>query len=513
MSIRIIPVFVFCFNLLSAQPPLTLHFSTFVGGTGYDQVRDVTTDCHGNIYITGGTSSANFQVTGQQTLNTKGQRIMDIFIMKYAASGELLWSRLLGGDEYDRAYAIEVDDTGNVYIAGRAGKNLPVSQGVFQPVFMDDLNPNPLYGKQDGFIAKLSTNGTLIWCSYFGGSDRGFIRDIALDKSGNIFIVQTETSGKNPHIAPNAFQKANNGAYDAVIAKISNDGQQVIWATYLGGTKDDFFGPSIKVNSLGQAVVIGTVLSPDLPTTAPCLDSTLSGESDIFIAILNNSGDQLIFGSYLGGSSMEGTETHNLVLDRCDHIIIAATTASKDYPVTGNAFQRKYGGTGGAGLGERTNYPFDAFVTKLDKDGTKILASTFFGSKNGEAAEGVGVDYDGNIYITGATFSNDLFTGTASQTGNNGKGDAFMVKLDASLRAVSYFNYIGGTGVDFGRALCVNFRGDVYLAGETSSAGFPTSKSVYGNGGLDGFLVGFNSTTPISISDPCNLRHLYDPCK
>ena len=507
----------FLSGIAEAQSPFKFGFSTLVGGKGYEQVRDVVTDSEGNIYVTGGTSSEDFVVTIGEPLKKGGERTMDIFLRKYAPDGKLVWSTLLGGDEYDRAYAIEVDVTGNVYIAGRAGKNLPVSEFAFQTAFGGDEDPNPLYGKQDGFVAKYSTDGALIWCSYFGGNDRGFIRDIALDAQGNIFIVETETSDNNPHISKNAFQRQNNGGYDAVISKISNDGKTVIWATWLGGTKDDFFGPSIRVTASGQVVVIGTVLSMDIQTTPGCLDSTLSGESDIFIAKISMEGTKLLFATYFGGSGIEGTETHNLALDKCGNIIIAATTSSEDFMVSENAFQSTYGGSGKVGSGKNTNYPFDAFITILSNNGDTIIASTYFGGKNGEAAEGVGLDEKGNIYVTGATFSNDLskvFDHSHQQT-NMGGGDAYFVCLNPLLTHVIFFSFLGASGADYGRALHVDHNGVTLIAGETSSQRFPSSEAALGFGGLDGFLASFKP-----LNEHFKLRqhdHLYkeleNPCK
>ncbi|MBZ0099904.1 MAG: SBBP repeat-containing protein, partial [Taibaiella sp.] len=369
----IVAIVIFGPERLSAQA-----FSAFIGGTGYEQVRDIATDCEGNIYITGGTSSTDFLVTIGPKLNTGGKKIMDIFLMKFSRDGKLLWSTLLGGPNYDRAYALEVDENCDVYIAGRAGEGLLTTSCAFQRQFGGDSDFNPLYGEQDGFIAKFSRNGDLAWCSYFGGADKGFIRDIALDKAGNIFIVETETRGVNPHITANALQPGNKGGYDAVVAKITNDGKAVLWATYLGGSKDDMFGPSVRIDSKGRPVVAGTVMSADLPVTSGCYDARLDGESDIYIARLSSDGKELLLGTYLGGSGSEGSETHNLALDKDDNIVIASTTSSGNLPFTGG-FQQHYGGDGKAGTGMRTNYPHDGFVVKLSAEGDAVLAGTYIG--------------------------------------------------------------------------------------------------------------------------------------
>ncbi len=100
-----------------------LDFSTYLGGQAGDQLRDVAVDGAGNIYVAGGTSSTGFH----RTVGSPHQGAMDAMVMKFNPSGQLAWSRLLGGPSYDRAYAIEVDDDGNVYVAGRAGPGFPTT--------------------------------------------------------------------------------------------------------------------------------------------------------------------------------------------------------------------------------------------------------------------------------------------------------------------------------------------------------------------------------------------------
>lgn len=114
---------------------------------------------------------------------------MDVFVTKLSPDGDLIWSTYLGGPNYDRAYAVEVDSKGDVYVAGRAGEGFPVTFGVVQEKFGGDNDANTLYGKQDGFISKISADGSkLIWSTYFGGFGRGFIRDIDIDVNGRVYV-------------------------------------------------------------------------------------------------------------------------------------------------------------------------------------------------------------------------------------------------------------------------------------------------------------------------------------
>ena len=233
-------------------------FSTLLGGSGQENLRDVTTDDAGNVYVTGGTSSADYPTTPgayDRTFATGGSSLgsggpMDVFVAKYAPDGTLLWSTLLGGPNYDRAYAIEVDADGYVYVGGRAGDQFPTTDGVLQEEFAGDRSPNGLYGKQDAFVAKLSPNGdSLIWATYFGADDIGFARDFDIDSEGAVYIAFTGATRPNQHITNGAYQTNNNGGKDLIVAKLSPDVTHVEWATYYGGGGDDGGGPAVRVHT------------------------------------------------------------------------------------------------------------------------------------------------------------------------------------------------------------------------------------------------------------------------
>src|SRR5688572_23113435 len=118
-------------------------FASYLGGGQYEVVRDIATDAAGNAYLTGGTESSNFPTTpgalqrvanpGSPENNTLDR--LDAFIVKMDPNGNIVWSTLLGGPNYDRAYGIVVDAQGFVYVAGRAGRGFPVTPGAFQTTF------------------------------------------------------------------------------------------------------------------------------------------------------------------------------------------------------------------------------------------------------------------------------------------------------------------------------------------------------------------------------------------
>jgi hypothetical protein len=142
-----------------------LAFSTYFGGSQWEHARDVCADARGNVYVCGGTASHDFPTTPgayDRTFNsgdTSGQEC-DAFICKFGPDGRLIWSTYLGSPGYDRAYGIEVDAQGYVYVAGRAGRGFPVTPGAFQPAFQG-YNGGGYGGFQNGFVAKLAPARTI----------------------------------------------------------------------------------------------------------------------------------------------------------------------------------------------------------------------------------------------------------------------------------------------------------------------------------------------------------------
>lgn len=488
----------------AAQPPPREHdlaFCTYLGGSGGENFRDVATDSEGNIYVTGGTSSPDFPTTkgaydtdfgtGGADLGTFGT--MDVFVAKLSSAGELVWSTYLGGPNYDRAYAIEVGRDGSVYVAGRAGPGFPTTEGTIQPEFGGDTvsGPRAAYGKQDGFIAKLAPDGTrLIWATYFGGDDAGFIRDLDIDSVGNVYVVSPgNMEPRHPHVTAGAYDTTHNGAADAVVAKISADGRRVIWGTYLGGSQDDGGGPSVRVDGrTGEVVVVGNTSSPDLPTPNGH-DRTYNGASptngDAFLAKLKADGSDLVFATYLGGSCEEGNGTHNLAVGPRGEIIAAHWTRSTDIPILPGGFASAH--AGGA---------TDAIIWKFSPTG-ELLANTYLGGNGDENIQGTVLDSQGNVYLSvDACTSTDFpVTSTAFQARNGGGPDAAFVLLSPDLAQVFYATYLGGRGHDGSREAALAPDGTYVCAGDTASPDLPV-RNAYDKtlgGRSDGFVASFSA--------------------
>jgi hypothetical protein len=207
---------------------------------------------------------------------------------------------------------------------------------------------------------------------------------------------------------------------------------------------------------------------------------------DLYLAKLSANGSSLLFGTYLGGSRAETSETHGLALDHQGNIFVAASTNSTNFPTTAGAFQRVLGGVGNVTTS-------DAFITKFSSSGT-LLASTLLGGLSFESAEGVAADAQGNIYITGVTGGAGSFPG-GTGIGSLGASDYILVKMSPDLSQLLFSATLGGSQIDYGRSAAVSPGGILYAFGVSRSANFPVTNATqpaYHNGGVDGSMVGIS---------------------
>jgi hypothetical protein len=457
-----------------------IDYSTLLSGSGADQGTAIAADSEGFVYITGMTDSLNFPTTAGAFSRTSSIG-KDVFVSKLNPSGTALaYSTYLGGALDDEGYGIAVDANGQAYVTGTtASPNFPTTTGALMT-----FNS----GGTDAFVAKLNSTGSgLVYSTYLGGSgfDEGF--GIAVNSSGNAYVTGVTGSSNFPATVGVA-QTTLAGPMDAFVTKLSATGATAIYSTYLGGRSVDV-GFGIALDSKGaNAFITGITDSDNFPTTAQAFSKTLAGASDAFVAKLNDTGSAAIYSTFLGGS---GTDVGlGVAVDPDGAAYVSGATDSANFNVTAGVLQSTNGGGG-----------TDAFVTKLNVDGSSLAYSTYLGGSGSDAAFGIALDPARNAYVTGTTSSANFPT-VAPATTLGGGNDAFLTKVNPTGSALVLSRYLGGLNDEDGLGIAVDLASNVYVTGVTSSANFVTTTGAVQTGGLGGSEAFVTKITDVTTANP-----------
>ncbi len=410
-----------------------LVYSTYLGGSGFDEGNGIAVDSSGNAYVTGSTFSIDFPTLNafQSIPGSNG----DAFVTKLNAAGSaLVYSTYLGGSFGDDGFAIAVDSSGNAYVTGltRSAVNFP-KMNAFQPAFGG--------GTSDAFVTKLNTtlmgNPSLVYSTYLGGSgDENSIgaggAGIAADSSGNAYVTGQTFSANFPIFPnPGALDTTfGGGTSDAFVTKLNTTlmgNPSLVYSTYLGGSGQDI-GRGVAVDISGNAYVAGATGSTDFPTLN-AFQSTVGGA---FVTKLNATGSALVYSTHLGGIS--GVDAVGIAVDSSvvppNGFAYITGLANSGSLATSNAFQPAFGGG-----------TSDAFVAKFDtalSGSPSLVYFSYLGGTGFDQAWGIAVDSSGNAYVTGRTRSLNFPPANAFQAALGGFEDAFVSKIgEAGLALVS----------------------------------------------------------------------------
>jgi hypothetical protein len=496
-----------------------VSYSSFLGGSGADAVNSVSVafDSAGNTYVASGTASTNFPVTsgdfqstfgGSPAICDQGTNFCgDALVTKINAAGTaIVYSTYLGGNDTDYAFGLAVDSSGNAYVAGLTkSSNFPVTAGVFQPNFGGSPSPCDEYTCGDAFVTKLNATGSaLIYSTYLGGSGNEHPEGLVIDSQGNAYVAG-DTGSANFPTTPGAFQTQLKGTntcgsrsggtvtcHNAFLAKINALGTQLVYSTYLGGSNGDGAG-GLVVDSAGRATAVGSTCSSDFPVTGGAFQKTAAGGCDIFVTTFNSKGSALAYSTFFGGTGYEAS--YGAAMDSSDNVYLTGWTYSTDFPVTASAAQSVYAGNG------------DAVVAKFNpkaSGASSLVYSTFLGGSQQELGADVAVDSAGNAYATGQTASSDFPVLSPLQAAKHGTGDVFLTEINPQGTALVFSTFLGGSGEQLADNVAIDHAGNIYLAGWTRSADFPSTprafQPAFSGGATDLFVMKISPTNAAGVS-------------
>lgn len=480
------------FQIAEYDPSLPLvidpvmSYSTFLSGNGQSEIRDLAVDPTGHAYVVGTTAVAmtNFISPGALQINYAGGSC-DIFIAKLNPDGTALeYLTYLGGNKFDFANCLAIDNAGNAYIGGdTTSANFPVTNAIISTA---GPNIGGSVNLEEGFIAKINTNGSrLIYSTYIGLQNFNTeIDGITADAAG--YTYATGSPGTNG-LGPLTKIPVNQTGYPVAVYKLGPSGEAGFTTFFAGTTTStaeitDGFG--IRIDAQSNIWVDGPTTEPKLPVTPDAFQSSFGGgNDDAYVLKLSSNGQTNLFASYLGGNKADSA--FSIGIDQSGNIYIIGGTLSANFPTT-NALQSAFNG------GDN-NTSEDGFVTKLNSS-AQIQFSTYIGGAGNDSVSATATQPNGDILIVGQTGSIDFAPYANYGSVNHGGLDGYVAKLDSTGTVLKNFAYLGGTGSDSANGVGVDADQNVYIGGYAGSSDFQiTSTNVldptFGGGGQNGFVA------------------------
>ena len=390
-----------------------LLWGTYLGGSSWDYGWALAIDADGNPIVGGGTYSSDIPTPGGYRQTRVGKAM---YVAKLSSSGSsLLWGTFVDGSVHEECHSLVLDGAGNVVVAGpTSSSDLPVPGG-----YDTTFNGGPT----DLYVGKLSADGaSLLWGTYIGGAGQeGLMADrgvsLALDASGDVLVGSSTNSSAMP--TPGGYSQTFHGLWDMWVGKLSPNGSQLLWGTYLGGANDDQVF-ALAADASGNAVVGGASRSTDIPTPGG-YDTSQNGGWDHYLAKISSTGSQLLWGTFVGGSGDDYCRA--LTLDGAGNVVFGGSTRSDDMPAPG-------------GYDTSRNGFEDLYLGVLSSSGTQLLSGTFLGGTSSDFCWGIALDGAGGVVAAGYTSSTNIPVPGGYTTTHVGGHDFYVAKLSDSAIGV-----------------------------------------------------------------------------
>ncbi|MCC6186701.1 MAG: SBBP repeat-containing protein, partial [Chitinophagaceae bacterium] len=369
------------------------------------------------------------------------------------------------------------DSLGHLYFCGLANDvaNIATS-GSYQ-----DTLPGTVLSKISGFYAKMDTNGYRIYATYFGADSITSVNSLSVNKdklyiSGASYSNKLATPGTQQTFFKPMFKTA------PFLAQFDSSGL-LNWCTYVGGNNIYLLSVQCFVDIKGDVYAFGSTDTINTYIATPGAYKTIQSDSlEAFIVKYNPAGKR-IWGTFYGGKGNETVfDAVYVPTDGSGALYIIGNTTSDTGIATVGAYQTTRRGTN------------DAMLIKFDTAGQRIWG-TYIGGEEVEAARGIAIDKDNNVYVAGNTNSlTEIATATAYQsTFGGGNTDMFLMKFNSSGKR-QWGTYFGGEKQDGGNSVCTDQWGNIFICGYTNSSVQIADTNAFqkNNNGLDdAFIAAF----------------------
>jgi hypothetical protein len=332
---------------------------------------------------------------------------------------------------------------------------------------------------------RLVIDPVLIYSTLLGGSGFDAGTAVTVNAAGNAYVAGNTDSLDFPVVGAGQAVAPGNG--DVFVVQLSPDGGSLVYATYLGGS-DAEAASGIQLDALGNAYVAGTTASNNFPV-AGAFQTAFNGGTEGFVAKLAPDGASLVYSTYLGGKSTDGITA--LALDAFGSAYVTGYTASNNFPIINGAIQPAFSGD------------YDAFVTRFDPTGARLVFSTYLGGADGDSGRAIVVDNLGDCYVSGNTDSGGfpINPGSVLPVFRGGRfGDVFISKITSDGSGLPISTFVGGSGSDSCGGVGIDVDRNIYVGFTTDSDDAKLANPVItqfqparAGGESDGFLTKLNA--------------------
>ena len=463
----------------------TLQYCTYLGTASSDEPRGIATDAEGYVYVLARANAAMPITPGAFQSQMVG--VTSVWIGKLSPDGsELVWATFLDGSESDQPVAVAVDDLGVVVVGRTWSADFPVSAGAYQPEYNDTqarsdtfvarldrstghmvqgtffggelgetpsalallpngdivvalypvpAAPSSLQATEDAFdtvfgpskrmILRFSADlSQLVFASWFPIDD---IHALATDADGNIYFAGDSGSSTGPiPVTAGAFQTVPGDTKDGVVGKLDPTGSELLWCTYLGGSKADTIW-GMALDETRAVYVVGQTVPnvSDFPTTPGAFSNFPTPSGNGFATKILADGSGLAWSTYIGGNGGGGGLLEECAVDAAGNVTVVGWQNQPGWPTTSDALMPNYVG----------GFPSsDLVVTKFDATGSTLVYSTFLGGNSSDNPPYLAMDALGRLHIAWMTFSPDLpVTSGAYQPDYLGNSEIGLAAFDLPM--------------------------------------------------------------------------------
>jgi hypothetical protein len=471
-----------------AQAP-NYEWAKSVGGANNELANSVATDASGNVYVTGNFASPSI-VFGTTTLTNTSSPKLNMYLVKYDASGNVLWAKSAGGTDDDLGNAVATDAQGNVYVTG--------SYRSSSIVFGSLTLTHSAGASADVFIVKYNANGSALWAKKAGGSNNDEGYSVATDLTGNVYVVGKFAQDpivfggitlNNPGFVGNIF-----------IVKYSATGT-ALWGKAIGGDGDDI-PYDVTTDAAENVYLVGQYYSLTMIVDTDTLHNTpgvVGNPSDMFIIKYNETGG-LLWAKSEGGNYSE--LPYSVITDAAGNVFVTGTYNTPHLVIGVDTMPNAYSGS------------YGIFLIKYFSNGAVNWAYGVRGASS-NAGKSIATDAAGNVYITGDLSGNYLLL-DADTIYINGSFDAHILSFD-TYGSLLWGRTLGGSGYELGNGIATDAAGNIFVVGQYGSPTLDLSPTILtNNGASDLYIAKLSSLTsgiaaplqnPISIfPNPFNLQ-------